>query len=166
MQTKITTERLSLDILLIDDFAFIRELVNTEGWLKFIGDRNIHSDEDAIKYIKKINDNTNFTYWVVRIKDTNVPIGIITLLKRDYLEYADIGFAFLPEYNGQGYAYEAAKEVLPAVSKKPDHKNVLAILSPENNRSITLLTKLGFHFEKEIEVAGELLHVYSNDVNA
>ena len=53
MKTKIITERLSLDILTINDHAFIRELVNTEGWLKFIGDRKIYSDEDAIAYIDK-----------------------------------------------------------------------------------------------------------------
>src|ERR1051326_8167711 len=126
MQTKITTERLLLDILTSDDSTFIRELVNTEGWLRFIGDRNIRSNEDAIAYINKINNNPGFTYWVVRLKDKDLPAGIISFLKRDYLEYADIGFAFLPQHSGKGYAYEAAREVLSVLTKTPEYVTVLA----------------------------------------
>ena len=98
MFTKISTERLSLDLLAPADAEFMQELLNTKGWLQFIGDRNIHSKEDAIKYINKINTTPNFYYWTVRLTDTHEPIGIISFIKRDYLEHFDIGFAFLPQY--------------------------------------------------------------------
>ena len=157
MQTNISTERLSLRVVTTEDHEFICELVNTKGWLEFIGDRNVHSEDDAIKYIQKLNDNQNLTYWVVKIKETDKPIGIISFLKRDYLEHFDIGFAFLPEYNGYGYAYEAAKEVLSIVSKYPEYSTILATTIPSNEKSIRLLTKLGLRFEKELEVATEKL---------
>src|SRR5215218_4924840 len=97
MQTTITTERLVLETLRASDHGFILELVNTEGWLQFIGDRNIHSKDDAIRYIQKIDEAQNFTYWVVRTKETGAPpMGIVSFLKRDYLEHFDLGFAFLP----------------------------------------------------------------------
>lgn len=75
MLTKLATERLSLEALTAGDGEFIRELLNTKGWLQFIGDRNIHSKEDAINYINKINTSPNFYYWTVRLADTLEPIG-------------------------------------------------------------------------------------------
>ena len=122
----------------------------------------MHSKDDSIKYIQKIKKTEDLTYWVVRLKDNNTSIGIISFLKRSYLENFDIGFAFLPEFYGYGYAYEAAKEVLSIVSKKPEHAKVLATTVPQNINSIKLLIKLGLHFEKEIELQNEKLHVYSN----
>ena len=161
MITTLTTERLSLQALAIGDADFIKELVNTKGWLQFIGDRHIYSKEDAINYVNKINNSQNIHYWVVCLKKINVPIGIITFLKRNYLEYFDIGFAFLPQFNGEGYAYEAAKAVLSMVMSKPEHPTVLATTLPNNTNSIKLLNKLGLEFDREIEVGDEKLQVYS-----
>jgi len=158
----ITTERLSLELMTIQDHPFMRELMNTQGWLTFIGDRNIHSDEDAIAYINKINNTANFTYWMVRLKQPGKSIGVISFLKRNYLQHFDIGFAFLPEYCGQGFAYEAAAEVLSIVKRLPAYATVLATTIPANVSSIKLLTRLGFRFEKEIEEGGNELHVYAN----
>jgi len=162
MQNEIITERLSLNLLTIDDFDFVKRLVNTEGWIAFIGDRYVHTNDDAIAYVTKILNTENLFYWVVRTRDNNTPVGIISFMKRTYLESFDIGFAFLPEYNGNGYAYEAAKEVLSMVSKTPGYYPVVATTVPQNAKSIKLLTKLGLHFEKEIEVEDEMLQVYSN----
>jgi len=162
MQNEIITERLSLNLLTIDDFNFVKRLVNTEGWIAFIGDRYVHTNDDAIAYVTKILNTENLFYWVVRTRDNNTPVGIISFMKRNYLENFDIGFAFLPEYNGNGYAYEAAKEVLSMVSKTPGYYPVVATTVPQNAKSIKLLTKLGLHFEKEIEVEDEMLQVYSN----
>ena len=93
-----STERLYLESLTFHDNEFILELVNSKGWLKFIGDRNIKSLSDSSTYIQKILDNPNTIYWVVKIKNSKTNIGIITFIKRDYLEHHDIGFAFLPDY--------------------------------------------------------------------
>lgn len=162
MQNEIITERLSLNLLTIDDCDFVKRLVNTEGWIAFIGDRYVHTNDDAIAYVTKILNTENLFYWVVRTRDNNTPVGIISFMKRTYLESFDIGFAFLREYNGNGYAYEAAKEVLSMVSKTPGYYPVVATTVPQNAKSIKLLTKLGLHFEKEIEVEDEVLQVYSN----
>lgn len=162
MQATINTARLSLDILTTDDHEFIKTLVNTRGWIEFIGNRNINSKEDAIAYINRINSTPKLTYWVTRIRAANTPIGVISFLKRDYLENFDIGFAFLPEFTGYGYAYEAAKAILDMVSGNPEYTPVLATTMPANTSSIRLLTKLGLRFEKVIEVNNEKLSIYTN----
>ncbi len=162
MQNKIVTQRLCLNWLTPQDDDFVLSLLNSKGWIAFIGDRNVHSKEDAVAYITKICNTPNLFYWVVRLKKDNIPVGIISFLKRTYLDNFDIGFAFLPQFNGHGYAFEAATKVLTVVSKKPAYYPVLATTVPQNVNSIKLLTKLGLRFEKAIEVENEPLHVYTN----
>ena len=155
------TERLVLRELTAADNQFIFELLNTAGWIKFIGNRNIKTIEDADNYIQKIITNPNISYRVVTLTDNQTAIGLVTFIKRDYLDHPDIGFAFLPAYNKQGYAFEATKEVLTNLLYQSDYSTILATTIPENNLSIQLLKKLGFSFSKEITYEGELLQVFS-----
>ncbi len=160
-QVSITTDRLLIQPITVHDCDFIRELVNTAGWLEFIGDRNINSTADATGYIQKIIDNPHTVYWVVNLKDAQSAIGIITFIKRDYLDYHDIGFAFLPAYTGRGYAYEAAAAVLHNILRRYKDPYILATTNSNNVNSIRLLKRLGMYYEKEIEAAGEKMQVYA-----
>ena len=141
------TDRLILKPLELSDSPFIQELVNTKGWLTFIGDRNIKSNADAISYIQKIIDNNKLTYWVVQNSD-NTKIGVITLIKREHLPFYDIGFAFLPSFQGKGYAYEASKTVLEYIIDTTDYQAILATTIPGNKSSIKLIEKLGLSYYK------------------
>ena len=160
MSLQFETEFLYIEPLTINDSMFILELVNTPGWLKFIGDRNVRSQEYAIAYINRIINNTEVAYWTVRLKTNLAPIGVITLIKRDYLPYHDLGFAFLPQYSGKGYAYEATKAVIFELSKISFHTVLLAITIKNNQSSIKLLERSGFKFDKIIEIEFEELAVY------
>lgn len=161
MQNTFETARLRLALLHPGDAGFMLLLMNTPGWLEFIGDRNIRTLDDAAAYIQKISDNPLFFYWTVRLKGDPAPIGVVTFLKRDYLEHSDIGFAFLPEAGKNGYAYEAAKVVLDAAMSDPVHTNVLATTLPNNVRSVRLLEQLGLRLDRTIRMEQEELLVYA-----
>lgn len=161
MQDALNTNRLIIKKLSLTDTAFILELVNTPDWLIFIGDRKVSSLEDANLYIQKILDNHNVTYWVVELINQQIPIGVISLIKRDYLENKDLGFAFLPAFAKMGFAFEAIQCVLENLKMQEQSITMDAITIPENMKSIQLLTKLGFHFQKEIQVESEILHLYT-----
>ena len=165
IKEEIITERLILERLSENDTNFIIELVNTDGWIKFIGNRNIHTTETAIAYIQKIKANPNITYWTVKTKETMQPIGLVTLIKRDYLEHPDIGFAFLPDFLNKGYAYEGTSTILTHLIQNKSLTHILAETLPENIISIKLIEKLGLNFEKEMEIENEILHIYSASVN-
>lgn len=160
MSSPINTTRLLIDALTVNDHAFIFELLNTEGWVNFIGQRNIHTKDDAVAYINKILSNKNLHYQVARLQKNNTPIGLVTLIKRDYLAHHDIGFAFLPAFTGQGYACEATVAILQQIKTNPAHSRLLATTVPQNTASIRLITKLGLQFQEPITEQGELLHVY------
>lgn len=161
MQQLYQTDRLELSLVKTEDADFVFELLNSEGWIKFIGDRKIETREAAQQYIQKILNNPQMTYWVARRKNGKIPIGMISFIKRDYLDHHDIGFAFLPAYYCKGYATEATKMILSDLMQDPNHKIILATTMPGNRSSIRLLEKAGFHFKKEIENEQVRLLLYS-----
>lgn len=154
------TERLKLEIIALPDAPFLLELVNTEGWKKFIGDRNVHSVADAEQYVRKMTADDISCVWTVKSLKDGVPLGIITLIQRDYLDCPDIGFAFLPQFAKKGFAFEASNVVLQDLISKQEIPCVYATTIPENDASISLLQKLGLSFEREIEVDNERLLLF------
>src|SRR5437870_3683417 len=99
-----------------DDAEFILQLLNEPSWLQFIGDRGVRTLDDARAYIIKgpveMYARLGFGFYVVELKVDRIPIGMCGLVKRDYLDDVDIGYALLPRYWAKGYAYEAASAVL------------------------------------------------------
>jgi [ribosomal protein S5]-alanine N-acetyltransferase len=161
MQPTLQTQRLSLNPIAQSDAVFMLELLNTSAWITFIGQRNVLTIEAAGSYIEKLILNPTINYWVVKLPATQTAVGVITLLKKDYLASHDIGFAFLPQYAHNGFAYEAAKIVLDFAQCELKISPILATTIPQNHRSIHLLEKLGLSFEKEMVVGDEILLLYS-----
>ena len=155
----IETERLIICQLSVEDTEFIFKLLNSPGWLKFIGNKNVKTISDAEKYIingpVKSYENNGFGLCLVKLKKDNIPVGICGLIKRDSLDDIDIGFALLPEYEGNGYGYESATAVLHHAKTGLGIKKVVAITDKDNISSIKLLEKTGLQFEKKIILKGE-----------
>lgn len=163
------TERLVLRRIEAGDAAFYLELVNDPAWIRFIGDRGLHTLEDARAAILKgpvaMHDRLGFSLYLVELKDGALPIGICGLIKRDSLPDVDIGFAFLPEFGGMGYAYESAKAVMLHAERVIGLKRIVAITKPGNASSIKLLEKIGLKFEKMVVMPGDTAETrfYSHD---
>ena len=161
MYKNIETDRLIIRPINLTDSKFIIELVNSEGWLKFIGNRNISNENDAEKYIQKILDSPNFYYSVFQLKTTKEPIGIVTFLNRSEQRFPDIGFATLPEYEKNGYTLEASRKYLDEIIKSNKYENIIAITIPDNQKSIKLLKKLGLEYESDYVGDDGALSIFS-----
>jgi RimJ/RimL family protein N-acetyltransferase len=144
-----TTARLRLRTITQGDAAFYLELVTDPAFVEHIGDRGIRSVEQARRALAAgplaMQEACGHSIYLVELKDSGRPIGMSGLVKRDTLEDVDIGYAFLPEWRGRGYAYEAGAAVL-AYAQTIGLTRVLAITSPANAASNGLLRKLGLHF--------------------
>lgn len=155
----IETDRLTISTLATADTPFILALTNSPGWLEFIGDRGIRNIADAENYIVSGPMASYAKYghglYLASLKQGNIPIGICGLLQRDTLTDKDIGFAFLPEYTGRGYALEAASAVVKFSRQQMGIQRIAAITLPGNIRSIRLLTSLGFSFEKMVQLQAD-----------
>ena len=148
------TKRLIIYKFSISDAPFFLELVNSPNLIKYIGDRNIKTIEDAEKNIAnrhlKSYKEHDFGFYKLVLKENNTPIGTCGLIKRDALVEVDLGFAFLPEYEGKGFGFEASTAVMKLAKHQFNLKKLVAITNPDNKNSIKLLEKLGFTLEKEV----------------
>jgi RimJ/RimL family protein N-acetyltransferase len=154
------TERLVLRRLSSNDAEFILELLNQPSFLRYIGDKGVRTTEDAARYIQTgpiaSYERFGFGLYLVELKETGVPIGMCGLLKRDMLPDADVGFAFLPDYWSQGYAFEAASGVMSYGREVLGLQRIVAITSLDNDASIRLLEKIGLKFEGLIKPSEEM----------
>lgn len=153
------TARLTLRQFDAGDAAFILELVNDPSWLRFIGNKNVGTLDDARRYILngpvKMYARFGFGLWAVDLKERGMPVGMCGLIKRDALEDVDIGFAFLAAHRGRGYAFEAASATASYGWTTLGLARIVAITSPGNDASERLLGKLGFRFERMTRLVGD-----------
>lgn len=157
---EIYTDRLLITPLKVTECGFILELLNSEGFIRFIGDRNVRTLDEALAYVEKVVSNIDINYWVVTSRINAEPMGVVSLVKRDYLDFQDIGFAFLPRFYRQGYAEEAVRAVFDFILDRTTSPEILANPMPENVASINLLKKLGLRFSTEMEHDGKAMHIY------
>ena len=152
------TDRLLIRPTNVDDAAFILELLNTPKWISFIGDRKVKTIKEAQKYIevKMVPQlqRLGFTNNTVILKDGNEKIGICGLFDREEITGTlELGFAFLPIYERNGYAFESANRLIKFGFEELEINSIRALTAPKNIASQNLLVKLGFDFQGEITFA-------------
>lgn len=152
------TERLTLRHLEASDAPFILRLVNEPGWLRFIGDRAIHSLDDARAYIETGPRASyaahGFGLYATTLRPDGTPIGICGLVKRDGLDHPDVGFAILERYWGHGYASEAATATVAYARDVLGLDRLLGITMADNTASGFVLENSGLHYEGMIVIPG------------
>ena len=167
MHKTFETKRLSIRPVSIKDAAFILELMNTPKWIKNIGDRHVRTVEEAANYVKEkalpqLETHGYGNNLVIR-KEDQTKLGTCGIYHREGKTNPDIGFAFLPAYEGKGYAFEAANQLIIAAKNNYGLKELSAYTLESNLASRKLLERLGF---KEIGKGSlpnndeELLHYY------
>lgn len=153
------TERLILRQFTTEDAEFILELLNEPSFIQNIGDRGVRTLEGASAYI--LNGpvasyaKNGFGLYLVVLKETNEPIGMCGLIKRDGLEDVDIGYAFLPKFWSKGYAVESALAVKTHAKEAIGLRRLVAITDPANEGSIRVLEKIGLRFERMIKLSDD-----------
>ncbi|MFK8032003.1 MAG: GNAT family N-acetyltransferase [Gammaproteobacteria bacterium] len=144
------TDRLVVRPFTHKDARFILTLLNDKDFIKNIQDRGVRTLDDARDYISNGPIAGYETHGIglccVVEKSSQASVGMCGLLQRATLPAPDIGYAFLPEARGKGYAYEAGKAITDYAKVELRLKRILAVTSHSNESSKRLLTKLGFEF--------------------
>jgi RimJ/RimL family protein N-acetyltransferase len=168
--TVLETERLILrEIDSALDAEFIFELLNSPGFIKYIGDRGVRNPDDSrdfieTRYRQSYRDHGYGLYAAV-LKESGTQVGMCGFVRRDTLPGPDIGFAFLPEHEGKGYGYESATGVMKFGREKLGFEEVFAITTLDNAASMKLLGKLGFSLLRVIDMPeGERLNLFSSQL--
>ncbi len=153
------TPRLLIEPLTKTDAPHLLALMNTPKWIEYIGDRNVHTISEAEAYIaEKITPQfkeLGFGNYKVTRKSDGVFLGNCGLYNRPGLAGVDIGFAFLPEHEKKGYAFESAEKLRDEGFGQFGIKTISAITLPTNKASQKLLEKLGLNFVKMITLPND-----------
>lgn len=165
----IETPRLTLQRFTLDDAPFIHALTNDADFVRFIGDKGVRTLDDAREYLRTgpLASYARFGFGLYRVslRRDGEPIGMCGLLKRDFLDCPDIGFAYLPRYRAQGYAHEAAAAVVAHARQHLGVTRLAGIAKPDNLHSIRLLTKLGLKLECKVRMNdGQEDNLYARDL--
>lgn len=149
---ELETARLSLRRFVFDDAPFVVELLNQPSFIRNIGDRGVRTVDDARRYLHDgpmaMYEKYGFGLWRASRRTDDVFVGMCGLLKRDILPDVDMGYAFLPEHWGQGYAFEAADATVALGARKFGLKRIIGVVSDHNAASIRVLEKVGMRFER------------------
>jgi [ribosomal protein S5]-alanine N-acetyltransferase len=157
--TILETARLTVRKLSHRDAAFIVQLLNEPDFIRFIADRHVRNEADAISYLDAgpmaSYERNGFGLWCVERKIDQAPIGMCGLIRRDTLPDVDIGYAYLSDAYGQGYATEAARGVLAYGRGVLALPRIVAIVDLENAGSIHVLEKIGLTFQTTLRLPGD-----------
>lgn len=157
--TSIETPRLILKPTDEEDAAFILQLFNTPKWKEHIGDRKVHTVEEAKQYIaQKMTpqlERLGYSNNTVILKETGEKIGVCGLYDREGLEGVDIGFAFLPYFEKKGFAFEAAQKLIEVGFNSFGIVKILAITTHQNTASQKLIERLGFTFVEVVRIPND-----------
>jgi RimJ/RimL family protein N-acetyltransferase len=154
--TPIRTERLVLRAPEPGDRAAVIELNASPEVCAYIGGPRPREElERAIPEVPRLRPGG----FVVDLD--GAPIGIVTLERRD-AEHAvrpavgkvELGFLFLPEAWGKGYAAEACTAALSWFADVVPGEAVVLATQTANEPSVRLAMKLGFTEEERLEAYG------------
>jgi RimJ/RimL family protein N-acetyltransferase len=151
------TDRLTIRPFEVADAPFVLRLLNEPSFIEHITDKGVRTVAAAADYLQQGPMAMYLAHghglWMVQQNGTGAPMGMCGLIKRDTLPEVDLGYAFVPEFWGQGYAREAAAACLAYGRDQLGLKGLLAIVSPGNLRSNNLLLALGFTLTGAMELA-------------
>ena len=153
------TRRLLLRRVTLDDADLMLSIWNDPAFVQFVGDRGVRTIEQAKTALSEgvllLFERYGYGPFCVVRKADGTRMGICGLFRREVLDDPDIGFALLPEYCGDGFAFEAARAVVAHARDDLGIGTLTAIVSPDNVASVGLIGKLGFSFDRGITMPGE-----------
>jgi len=153
------TSRLKIRQLTVDDAAFVLRLTNEPSTIENIGDKGLRTIDDAEQFILEgpwtEQHDQGYGQFAIELKTDNELIGVCGILYRTKLELTDVGFALLPAFWRQGFAFEAASAVMDYGHDVLGVYNITGLTSDSNMASISLLEKLGMRYQKMVSMSGD-----------
>ena len=170
MKAIIETERLVLREITLEDKVQMFQLHADPDVQKYTGEppvENMEEIEQAIQMRIKNYRKYGYGRWATFLKKEMEFIGWAGL---DYLpefDEIDLGYRFLPEFWGTGYATEASHAILTYGFDQLRLNRIIAIAMKENTASIRVMEKVGMAFDKfaPYEPDGEDVVWYCCDKN-
>lgn len=151
----LSTNRLRLRQMQIDDKEAIFALRSDKNVSEFIDRPMATSIDDALEYIKMINDGVEqnkWILWAITYKDSDDLIGTICLWNFSMEQSkGEIGYELSPTFQGKGIMQEAIRAVLEFGFEDLNLQYIEGIVNEKNEKSIQLLEKNQFVKSEKID---------------
>ena len=126
---------------------------------------NLFQDQDEEKqyikdYIEKVYGFYGFGMWTVCLRETGEVIGRAGLSMREGFEEPELGYVIGKKWQRQGIAFEVCEKILEYGREELGFERVQALMDPRNIASERLCRKLGFRYEKELELGKKKYDIY------
>ncbi|MDN7245358.1 GNAT family N-acetyltransferase [Planococcus shenhongbingii] len=164
---KIETARLEFRQYRDEDFNFLYSLLSDPEVVRFIGNGQTRNREGATEFLywiyRSYKENPELGLRMLIRKEDNIPIGHAGLVKQtiEGIEELEIGYWIAKDYWRQGYAAEAAKALRDYGIRQLGKKRFISLIQPENIGSMKVAEHIGMALEKDIQLAGKDVYVYS-----
>jgi ribosomal-protein-alanine N-acetyltransferase len=158
-----TSARLDYAPLALADAEFIVALLNDPDFRRHIGDRGVRGSGDVEGYLRAgpLRSYAEHGFGLLKVSEraSGQPIGMAGLIRRPGLDEVDLGYALLPGYRRRGYAAEACEALVRLAAGPFGLRRLVAVVTPQNSRSIATLERVGFVFERTLQLPGEATEV-------
>jgi [ribosomal protein S5]-alanine N-acetyltransferase len=156
----IETQRCLLQKIIPDDFKDIKKLYVNEDVRKYLGGSRKEADiQDSFSGM--VHSKMESLYWVVRDKESNKFIGLVSLDTHHDKVSTEISYQLLPDWWGVGYATEIVSEILYYAFQVLKMPKVIAETQTANIASCKLLEKLGMKVTEKVNRFGAEQAIYS-----
>lgn len=161
----LTTERLTIRELTVDDAPFYLKLLNEQAFIEGIHDKGVRTLEQARHHLETgpmaSYREHGYGMYHLSLTQSGANVGIAGLVKRDELPSPDIGYAISEAYFGLGLATEACQAVMNHARETLGLPTVVGIVTEHNLASRRVLQKLGMEADGTLELgSGEQVMLY------
>lgn len=159
------TERLLLRRLTPADLDLLAALYADPAVSQYMDTTSYEETKAEIEWVIDIYDSQpGFGLWATIHKQTGDLIGRCGLLQWTVEDRPEVELAYLlaKAYWGQGLATEAAQALMAYAFDQLHLTRLVCFIDPPNHASIKVAQKIGMTLEKEIEIEGLPVLVYSN----
>jgi len=158
----LTTERLLLRQFTMDDASAMEGLLGDEDVMRYSVIGRL-SEERFSNHVRQWIDHYEthgFGIWAVMFEGDMIGFCGVDWKTVDEKEQIQISYRFNKAYWGKGLAYEAASAVCHYAMDTLKIPAIIALIDPENDRSLALAKKLGMKFSHDTMYLGHVRSIY------
>ena len=159
---ELETERLRFRQFREDDFPVYETWCANIDIMRYLGGKTLTRVEAWRHLAYQVGHWAflGYGYYAVEEKSSGRLIGRVGFTNQRGWPGFELGWTIIPEFQGKGYATEAARMLLPYAFDVLDQPRVISLIHPDNAPSRRVAEKLGEKIEGETEVLTMPVLVY------
>jgi [ribosomal protein S5]-alanine N-acetyltransferase len=160
------SERLHYEKFTPDHFEDYYRLVSQQDVMVYISGSGLDVEGARKRFERSLRadgQQSDMGFVAVYENATNMYVGLGKIVPFED-GFTEIGYALLPEFWGKGYASEITCRLIAYARECGSVESLVALVAPENQASINVLTKQQFRFFREVPEGNVVRHDYILDL--